>query len=401
MPNDIAISVTTPLSKRMAAAKILVVEDVEVNRFLVVQLLQKLGYQNVQQAENGKTALLMVAQFNPDLIILDLKMPVMDGFEFCSRLRRDQRYDHLPIIALTMLTDDAQKVKVFELGASDYITKPVQPGEMACRVRVHLEKKFLLEDLQHYQQRISQELSAAREIQARLLPNPHYVQEIERRYKLSVASRFIPSSELGGDNWGLQAIDENRLAFYMYDFSGHGVAAALNVIRMHTLIRDILQDHHEPSPVLGLLNGHLGNLLSRGEFSAMFYAVIDTQANTLSYSASSFQPPLIVNTRTGECTTLDGSGIPLGGLKEASYPSQQVKFEPGFALLAYSDALVEDRNIRDEVIPMPSIYQTIAAQTPTMNAENIVGALVEKYRGHTAGHQQDDLTLAMLLRPAA
>jgi two-component system sensor histidine kinase/response regulator len=126
---------------------ILIAEDIPKNLEVVCNILRKEGYR-LAMAGNGRQALEMVPGVQPDLILLDIMMPEMDGFEVCEHLKKDPQTKDIPVIFLTAKTDTADIVKGFELGAVDYVTKPFNGTELASRVRTHLELKFSREALQ-------------------------------------------------------------------------------------------------------------------------------------------------------------------------------------------------------------------------------------------------------------
>ncbi len=125
---------------------ILIAEDIPKNMEVVCNILKKAGYR-IAMAGNGRQALQMVSNVKPDLILLDILMPEMDGFEACRQLKQDPGIKDIPIIFLTAKTDTTDIVNGFKLGAVDYITKPFRGEELLSRVKTHLELKFSREAL--------------------------------------------------------------------------------------------------------------------------------------------------------------------------------------------------------------------------------------------------------------
>src|SRR5438105_10835989 len=131
---------STPLSPAPEKSRILVVDDVSKNLQVVGTMLRNQGY-DVMPATSGRQALERVALEVPDLILLDLMMPEMDGLEVCRRLKAEPLTEQIPIIFLTASNEMEHLVKGFEVGAVDYVTKPFNPPELLARVRTHLELK--------------------------------------------------------------------------------------------------------------------------------------------------------------------------------------------------------------------------------------------------------------------
>ncbi|HVN79507.1 MAG TPA: response regulator, partial [Terriglobia bacterium] len=125
------------LKNQESVADILVVDDTMENLDVLVSMLSEYGY-NVRPAPSGEIALMAARSIPPDLILLDIKMPDMDGYEVCRVLKDDERTSDIPIIFLTVLDEATEKVKAFAAGAVDYITKPFQGEEVTARVKIHL-----------------------------------------------------------------------------------------------------------------------------------------------------------------------------------------------------------------------------------------------------------------------
>ncbi len=126
------------------SARILVVDDETYIVELVKFNLEKEGFQ-VEVAYDGQEAIQMIEQTNPDLVILDIMLPVMDGLEVCRQLRQDPQYRYLPIIMLTARCEEIDTVLGLEMGADDYIKKPFSPREVVARVKARLRAKRILE----------------------------------------------------------------------------------------------------------------------------------------------------------------------------------------------------------------------------------------------------------------
>jgi phosphoserine phosphatase RsbU/P len=154
---------------------ILVVDDTEFNRTLITAMLRQAGFLRIQHAVDGIDALKKIGDELPDLVILDIVMPGLDGFEVCRHLRADPRFSDLPVLVQTALSNTEDRNKAFQLGTTDLITKPIDRNELLARVRIHLENRVLIQDLQLYRARLESELGMAREMYNHLLPQGHAV----------------------------------------------------------------------------------------------------------------------------------------------------------------------------------------------------------------------------------
>lgn len=142
-------------------AHILVVDDAPFNVKLICSVLHASGYKNVSTAVDGVDALKQTYRSMPDLVLLDIMMPNMDGFEYCEQIRNDPSAAHMPIIVQTALEDRDTKIRALSIGADDFINKPLDLEEVALRVHVHLERYFMLQDAENIRGYLQMELEQA------------------------------------------------------------------------------------------------------------------------------------------------------------------------------------------------------------------------------------------------
>ncbi len=389
------------LAQRLTRCTLLVVEDSRTNTEMLRQQLTQAGFINILFAENGKRALEMTQELTPDLVILDMMMPEMDGFEYCKYVRAIPQFSAMPIIVQTALEQQDEKLRAFTMGASDYITKPVHGAELIARIKVHLLNKLLFEDVLQRERQMLTELRAAREMQQRLIPTTQRLETLQQNYGFDIATYFEPSSSLGGDCWGVWPISDHRMALHMFDFSGHGTAAAINVFRIHTLMRESSPHANNAGNFLTHLNQHLHPLIERNEFATMFYGVIDTKANTLEYAAAAAPPTLLYHGGKAQAEWLDIRGIPLGATANAIYKTITTSFTENDALVMFSDCLIETPDAKGEVISQASIVKCASealAENTRRPAARTLEKLLEKFRAHSEEALRDDLTLNVYYR---
>jgi CheY-like chemotaxis protein len=158
--------------------KILIVDDIETNRFILNEILIYNGFLNVIEASNGEEALQKTLEHLPDIIVLDLMMPVMDGYDFLRHLRKTKGFDSLPVLVQTSLDSPEQRTKAFAAGTSDLVTKPINADELIARIRLHLERQFLLNSLNDYKEVMEAELKQAAVAQNSLMPSRKAIQAL-------------------------------------------------------------------------------------------------------------------------------------------------------------------------------------------------------------------------------
>lgn len=340
----LADAVPVPGAQDVLDARILVIEDTDLNRRIIDGFLRAGGFKNIHMAVDGLEGLEKIKEVDPDIVILDIVMPRMDGFGVLEAVRNDPDYapwQDLPILVQTALEEPQQRGKVFNVGATDLVSKPIHKLELVSRVKIHLENRNMIRNLVDYQSRTEEELSAAKAMQEGIMPNQDRMQQIRDKYGLTVNAHFETSSELGGDFWGVHDIDDDRLGFFIVDFSGHGVTAALNTFRLHTLMSEVAREINDPAGYMEELNRRLVPLLSISQFCTMIYGVFDMKAKQLSYAGAAAPEPVLVNIPERKAEMLDASGIPMGVIASASYETRTIPFDENSGIFFYSDALTE------------------------------------------------------------
>ncbi|MBF0525675.1 MAG: response regulator, partial [Deltaproteobacteria bacterium] len=216
------------MTKDLSECTILAVDDTEINLDLLVETLGDLY--EVIVAVNGFDALEIVASAPPDLILLDIMMPGMDGYEVCRRLKADDRSRDIPVIFITAMGESEDETKGLELGAIDYLTKPINPAIVQARVKNHLQLKLAQEELARQneileikvqertrelartmeeKERIQSELRLARLIQQEALPT--VFPPIPEAENVEIFARMEPAKEVGGDYYDFFMIDKDHI----------------------------------------------------------------------------------------------------------------------------------------------------------------------------------------------
>jgi CheY-like chemotaxis protein len=228
-------------------ASILVVDDVSANLQVLSGMLKERGY-TVRPVPRGELALRAARKNPPDLILLDINMPEMNGFEVCRHLKADQALRGIPVIFISALNENLDKVNAFACGGVDYITKPFQMEELHARVETHLKLRRLQVELEETNSRLesingrmSRDLEAAARIQKTFLPSVTPAVS-----GLEFAWCYRPCDELAGDALNIIPLGGNRVGLYILDVSGHGVSAALLSVTLSRL----LSPPSEPSSIL-------------------------------------------------------------------------------------------------------------------------------------------------------
>lgn len=316
---------------------ILVVDDTDFNRLLIGTLLEDAGYCNIAYARDGVEALEAMARQVPDLVILDIMMPGMNGYEVCRRLRADPALADVPVLVQTALSSSDDRNQAFAAGTTDLITKPIERTELLARVAIHLENRVLVRDLSHYRTRVEGELAVARSMQDHLLPTRPALEAVTARTGACIRVHSLPAHDMGADIWGVVPLDGPRFGIYLLDMAGRGVTAALNAFRMHTLIHEPGTPLDDPAVFLNDVNRRAATLLELGDHAALLYGVVDTAHDRFAYAAAASMPPLMVI--GGRISHGAVDGVPLGVSADTRYEVRALPFPPDGVLMLHSNAI--------------------------------------------------------------
>lgn len=325
----------------LKSSKILIVEDDRTQRILLRGIFDELGFHNVIEASDGKEGWEKTLQFIPDLVVLDINMPVMNGFEYCKAARNSIDHNDMTILVQTGLVDLENKAEIFKAGATDYVTKPVDFSEIVARSLIHLKNAQNVKELKAYNTRVKTEISAAKNLVDISLPDSRSIKTIKSKYKIDIAAKLESSQDLGGDFWGFTPVNKNKLVIYTIDVSGHGIDSALSALRIHTLLHANAGNLGAPGEVLEWLNKKLLRLFPPGQFATMFYAVIDTEHDEMQYATSSTTSPILLKQNKFPPEMISGKGYPLGVIDNADFKTRKIAFKKGDTLILYSDAITE------------------------------------------------------------
>jgi len=330
-----------PNEKRIS--KILVVDDVQQNIRLLELNLKPEGY-HIIVAGNGEAALEKVKSEKPDLILLDVMTPGMDGYEICRKLRQDKATRALPIIIITDYQEGAdKKIKALDIGADDSITKPFDRYEILARVRSLLRVKSLHDELIRANNRLEDELMMAREVQQGFMPS-----EYPEIPGLSFSHKYIPTLAVGGDFFDVNKRSHGAAEIFVSDVMGHGPQAAMITGIIKTLLIQLSSSLAGPGYLLSQINEHFHRLMVSGGlpiFVTAFCMIIDTDNGRCLYSSAGHPAPFLIKTRSSQTEELTSEpGAALGMIPNTIYEIHEQKLESGDMLFFFTDGLMELMN---------------------------------------------------------
>jgi sigma-B regulation protein RsbU (phosphoserine phosphatase) len=313
--------------------KILVVDDERLNINVLVDLL-KPNYK-MMAAKNGEQALKAVKIDNPpDLILLDIMMPEMDGYEVCRRLKADETTRDIPVIFITAMAETSDETKGLELGAVDYLSKPISPPIVEARVKTHLALRRNMAELQRayglieaQKDRMEKELNVGRDIQMSMVPQNFPA--FPDRDEFSIHATLHPAREVGGDFYDFFFIDENRLCLCIGDVSGKGVPAALFMAVARTLIKARASEDTSTASILTRVNDEISRDNKAYMFVTLFVGILDTVTGEMVYTNAGHNPTYI-RKADGNLERLDNLHGPVVGAKEGlAYKEDRIRITKG------------------------------------------------------------------------
>jgi phosphoserine phosphatase RsbU/P len=378
--------------KKLSDCRVLLVDDAKSNLDILVEGL-KLDYK-LSLALNGEMALQIAARTPPDLVLLDIMMPGLDGYEVCRRLREMPETAETPIMFLSALEEVQNKTRGFEVGGNDYLTKPFELQEVKARVRSLLKAKAYTDAVK---EQISSELRVARDIQMGMLP--HDFGELERAYGVEFGSVLEPAREVGGDLYGVCGVGPERFVAFLGDVSGKGIPASMFMVRAISLARLLARQTAEPQRILELLNDELAADNPSGMFVTFLCAVFEPRSGRLAIANAGHCRPVLLRNREPACWAIQNLGTALGFEPGISFECVELKLNPGDLLLLYTDGVTEALNAQEECYGNDLLLQD-ASSFAGQSAPEVADNLLQKVRAfaHKAPQSDDIAILALRVR---
>lgn len=368
---------------------VIIADDAQMNRRLIKNILNaKLKDLVIFEAENGQEVLDILEKETIHLILLDLMMPVMDGFEALKRLKADPRTHDIPVIVNSAITEIKSIENTLADGAIDYFTKPLSPNDMtvvlplkAKNALVFYEQTLIIQDLN---QKINEELKNANTFQKIMLPESKNLKNVE------LTIRYEPSLGIGGDFF--DCVEENGKVWFMIaDVTGHGIAAGMASSMLKILFRKAVEHSNQlPGEILENINGSIFKIFhpgGRNNYLA-FTGFLGCIENGQLYYSNAGQPYPVFYRHSGMAMQfLEQAGFMLGMLDGLKYDNHQLEVASGDALFLYTDGLFSagsgtDFTSWNQVLTLAQRYCTSLEEDPESFLESMIYAfhLIHKER---------------------
>jgi sigma-B regulation protein RsbU (phosphoserine phosphatase) len=362
---------------------ILIVDDTPLNISVITGALKD-TYRTKVATSGAKALAIAAADERPDLILLDVMMPEMDGYEVCRRLKDDPTTREIPVIFLTAQTEAEDETRGFQVGAVDYVHKPFSPAVMKARVHTHLVLRETREKLAQQLLTIQKELETARLIQLSILP-----ENVPQIDGLDIAARYIPMTSVAGDFYDFIGVDKKHIGILVADVSGHGMPAALIASMLKIALAAQSAHADDPAQVLLGLNQALCGKFQH-HFVTAAYVFVDMEKQILTYAGAGHPPLLMWGAASPSVRDVTENGLFLGKFDFATYSAVKVPLAPGDRTLLYTDGISEANNPEGMEFGTARFRQFLEAEK-NVSANQFADGLLEELAHWSARGEGEDL----------
>ena len=382
------------------ADHLLVVDDNKVNRMLLIRSLEEQGH-CVGSAANGCQALELLRSDSYDLVLLDIEMPEVDGYQVLSAMKQDTQLRHIPVIMVTAVDEVQSAIRCIEMGAEDYLPKPFNPVLLRARISASLGKKHLRDKEQIYLKSLERELEIGREIQAGFLPK-----SLPQVSGWEIAASLKSAKEVAGDFYDAFYLGpEQEICLVIADVCDKGVGAALFMTLFRSLLRftigspDICGEVSSASKLkyaAALTNDYIASTHGEtGMFATIFLGLLNPTNGTLIYVNAGHESPLLVNSN-GMFASLKRTGPAVGVIWGTEFDVQEVQLQSGDLFFAFTDGAP------DALSPMRKSFgreRLISLLHSDTSAGTLLAEIYAQLNEHIAEAEQfDDITLLVVRR---
>jgi len=370
-------------------ATILIVDDSPVNIQVLMRTLDGTGHR-ILVATGGKAAIEISERARPDLLLLDVMMPGVDGFEVCRAIKSNPATNGIVVIFLSALGEVADKVAGLEMGAADYITKPIQADEVLARVTTHLIQQQLEREVRQSRDSLDRELSSAAEMQRMILPP-----KLPGIGNLTFEAFYQTSRYVGGDYYDVISLPDGQCGVIIADVSGHGATSAIIMAMIRATFHACPVPPVDPPAVMRYLNSQFRFLWGSSLLATAFYAVVDSATRRMSIACAGHPAPLLVRGGIVEPLKFDAT-IPLLIMDMPEIPRSEEFLRAGDRVLFYTDGITERENARGEMYDLPRLCGVLA-RAHTQSSEDLLRSVIQDVDDFAAGEEpRDDQTLLLI-----
>lgn len=333
--------------------RIVIIDDSANDLQVTRRFLERSGY-DVSAATSGEEGLALAAKITPDAMVIDYRMPGMDGFEVSRRIKADPQLHTIPVLLLTGADSSTHIAEGLGSGADDFVTKGSATEILLARLQALLRVKRYQDQLRKLNQQITRDLQIARRVQEALVPQGAF-----QSPRLEIRSAYIPSETLSGDFYDYFA-QNGSVYLFVADVSGHGLPAAILVSLLKSYIHTEADSATKLSDLMGRLNDFLFSVSLPTQFATAQLFRIEPHGN-LVYANAAHPPFLLFKRESGKATLLEHPSFLLGAMPAMAYDEHALKVSPGDTLFVYTDGLTDRRTESGEFYSIDRVAALIEA----------------------------------------
>jgi len=382
--------------------KLLVVEASIQSSDLISYWLAREGFTSVYTADNGLNALAKAELIEPDIIIVNVDLPDISGFDLCKRVKGDMPY--VLVLCISHTDSEINRVRAMEVGADDYM-ETGDNAQFLFKIRSLLRLKQLGDqirnqyaELEERNKLIERHLRLGRRFQRALIP------DVDTRFgDCNMMSRYLPAMGVGGDFYNVMRLNDDCIGIVMGDVSGHGIAASFLTVTLNVMIKNLSDHHFNPGELLHHLNNEMCAMMGQSNddpdlYACVFYAVIDMQDKRIRFANAGLVLPFLVE-GLENIAELDISGAPIGLMQGTLYEQRMIRYHKGDMLLLYTDGLQDCyyKNQPEEFIKQ--VKDLFSALSPDEDTQDILDTICRYfYKADVTEHERMEMDdVSMLL----
>ena len=369
--------------------RVLIVDDDSTNRILLRTQLAKLGY-SITEAKNGLEAIELFKTVRPHIILMDVLMPVMDGYEATSILKKEMKDHHIPIIFLTALTDEKDLAKCLEIGGDDFLSKPASLTMLKAKLSSIERSQALNQKLNNQNAQLLDDEALAEELFSRVV-----MAQNDELDKLGVI--YKSASTFSGDLILSKRSPTGDLYIMLGDFTGHGLNAAIGAIPVSQIFNSMTKKGYDLITIIIEINKKLFELLPDNMFCAAGIVSISADLSVTKVWNAGIPDMLVFNTtQKKEVHRFKSAHLPLGIVYDTDYDEMEAYLlNTSDALFIMSDGVIEATNSLGQMFGMENLITSLTQScTSGMFAKNLEQDLDEYTNGV---EQKDDISFLSIV----
>ena len=367
--------------------RIVVIDDNANDLQVTRRFLERKGY-FVSGATSGEEGLALAARLTPDAVVVDYRMPGMDGFEVTRRIKSDPLLQTIPVLMLTGADAPHTVVEGLGAGADDFVTKGSDTEILLARLRALLRVKRYQDQLRKLNQQITRDLQIARRVQEALVPQGTF-----RSPGIEIRSAYIPSETLSGDFYDY-FVKDDQMYLFVADVSGHGLPAAILVALLKSYIHTEADAHTSLSSLMSRLNDFLFSVSLPTQFATAQLFRVDRQGHLL-YVNAAHPPFLLFQRASGRTTLFEEASHLLGAFPEMPFEERALQIAPGDTLFVYTDGLTDRRNAEGDFYSIDRVA-SLLERSPDAGLGTLYDSIYEDVVGFTATEDiKDDIAFVV------